>query len=94
MTLTDSCATIVKQIAEQIPDSQDPGLRLSEAGPDSEPGLALTPVGAPEPGDQVVEEAGAKVFLDAPAAQLMDDKVLDAQVNEDGSLAFGVGQQA
>ncbi|NRQ50679.1 HesB/IscA family protein [Aeromicrobium stalagmiti] len=94
LTLTDNAADVVKKIAEQVPDSAESGLRISQAGSEEEAGLALTPVEAPQPGDQVVDDGGARVFLDPTAADLLGDKVLDAQVDPDGSVQFGLGQQA
>ena len=43
-------------------------------------------------GDQVVTEdtTGARVFLDQPAAQFLDDKVLDAKNTEEGDTQFTV----
>jgi iron-sulfur cluster assembly protein len=35
----------------------------------------------------------AKVFLDEFAAQMLDDKVIDADVGEDGEINFVVAQQ-
>ncbi|MET0449159.1 MAG: Fe-S cluster assembly protein HesB, partial [Aeromicrobium sp.] len=60
LTLTDNAADIVKQIAEQVPDSEGPGLRISGAEEGADAGLTLTAAPAPEPGDQVVDEDGAR----------------------------------
>ncbi|MET1037694.1 MAG: Fe-S cluster assembly protein HesB [Aeromicrobium sp.] len=98
LTLTENAADIVKQIAEQVPsaqgpDAEVPGIRISGAQEGPEAGLTLTAAEAPEPGDQVVDEAGARIFLDDAAATLLDDKVLDAEVKPDGAVQFGLGQQ-
>lgn len=93
LTLTDNAAGIVKQIADQLPDSEGPGLRISEADETAEPGLVLAAVAAPEPGDRVIDDHGARVFLDETAAAILDDKVLDAKVEPDGAVTFGLGQQ-
>jgi Fe-S cluster assembly iron-binding protein IscA len=53
------------------------------------------PAGNPESGDQVVENGGARVFLDADAAERLDDQVLDAVMDEQNQVEFVlVGQQA
>jgi Fe-S cluster assembly iron-binding protein IscA len=98
LTLTENAADIVKQIADQVPDGEGPGIRITRADDgaqsgDTQPGLTLTAAPAPEPGDQVVDEAGARIFLDATAASVLDDKVLDAAVEPDGAVTFGLGQQ-
>ena len=54
--------------------------------------MDLTP--SPEPDDQVVESAGARVFLEESAALALDDKVLDAQLDEGGAVRFAIGAQA
>ena len=49
---------------------------------------------APLPGDRVLEEDGARVFLEQNAAGTLDDKVLDAHVDEAGGVEFTVTVQA
>jgi iron-sulfur cluster assembly protein len=98
LTLTENAADIVKQIADQVPhdkgaDTGVPGIRITSADEGAEAGLTLTAAPAPEPGDQVVDEAGARIFLDPEAATVLDDKVLDAEVQPDGAVTFGLGQQ-
>jgi hypothetical protein len=53
------------------------------------------PTEAPQPGDQVVEaEAGARVFLEENAAETLDDKILDAQVDDNGGVQFTIAVQS
>lgn len=93
LTLTQDASTIVKTIADQASGTPDGGLRISAADSDNmDFALALTP--APEPQDQVVEQAGARVFLEEHAAATLADKVLDAQVDEAGAVRFAIGDQA
>ena len=51
------------------------------------------PTEAPQPGDQVLEEAGARVFLEETAAVTLDDKILDALVDENGGVQFSIAPQ-
>ena len=88
--MTDNAADVVKKIVEQNVTDEQAGLRISQGVDES---LALTPVVGSEPGDQVVEEHGARVFLDEGAAAVLDDKILDAKVEPDGSVQFAVGEQ-
>lgn len=94
LTLTETAADVVKQLTENEAPSDDAGLRIS-AQTDGEdgPGLLLSAAAAPEDGDKVLDEAGARVFLDESAALMLDDKILDAQVSPDGAVQFAVGQQ-
>ena len=91
LTMTDTAADVVKKIVDQNVTDEDAGLRISQASDES---LALAPVVASHPGDQVVQEKGARVFLDEAAAAVLDDKILDATVEPDGSVQFAVGSQA
>lgn len=91
LTITENAADVVKKIVEQNVIDADAGLRISQAEDES---LALAPAVESHPGDQVIEEKGAKVFLDEGAALVLDDKILDAKVEEDGSVQFAVGVQA
>jgi Fe-S cluster assembly iron-binding protein IscA len=49
--------------------------------------LELAP--EPAPGDQVIEEGGARVFVDATAAPMLDNVELDARIEAD-QIAFGL----
>ena len=96
LTLTENASTVVKTIVgqsvEQPNDQDTAGLRISQDAPDS-PALHVITTEAPQPGDQVLEEDGARVFLEETAAETLDDKVLDAQVDESGGVQFTLGIQ-
>ncbi|GGR42243.1 Fe-S cluster assembly iron-binding protein IscA [Nocardioides luteus] len=90
LQLTENATTIVRSIAEQ---SQGAGLRLaSNTEPDGAMSAALVPNA--EADDQIVEQEGARVFLDQAAAAELDDKVLDAGMDASGNVQFGISQQA
>lgn len=94
LTLTETAADVVKQLTETEAPSPEAGLRIStQAEGEEGPGLLLAAAVAPEDGDQVLAEAGARVFLDESAAVMLEDKILDAQVGPDGAVQFAVGQQ-
>jgi hypothetical protein len=52
----------------------------------------LTPA-VPNKADQIVEDQGARVFLEPDAALMLDDKVLDATVDEDSGVKFPLAAQ-
>ena len=93
LTLTENASTVVKTIVDQSAEAQEAGLRISQDAVDS-PALHVIPTEAPQPGDQVLEEAGARVFLEETAAQTLDDKILDAQVDESGGVQFSITPQS
>ena len=93
LTITENAEQALDAVvaAENAPEGA--GVRISQGmGADGQPavGLALAP--APEPGDAVVEDANVPVFVAAEVADLLDDKILDAQVKGD-QIAFRLGEQ-
>src|SRR6266567_1756374 len=95
LVLTEAAAEVVKSVTStpQAPDGA--GLRIASAIPEPRDpsALQLTAAAAPREDDQVVEAAGARVFLEPQAAAYLEDKVLDAQFDEQGKAAFSLGVQ-
>lgn len=92
LTLTESATTVVKAIAEQAPEvTTAGGLRISGT-PESDFNISVVPDA--ENNDTIVENDGARVFLDTAAAEALSQAVLDAQVGDDGTVSFSVGAQA
>jgi Fe-S cluster assembly iron-binding protein IscA len=91
LTLTENASTIVKDIATQQGGSDSMGLRIS--GQDPTHGLMVTATEQPLPGDHTVTADGAVIYLDEPAAQRLDDQVLDASVDEAGRVQFALAPQ-
>jgi Fe-S cluster assembly iron-binding protein IscA len=91
LTLTDNAATEIRNLIAlpEVPDQG--GVRIA-----SEDGGALTLAlaGAPTDGDAVIEEQGARVFLEPSAGQLLDDKQLDAGLDAEGNVQFSIGIRA
>jgi iron-sulfur cluster assembly protein len=87
LTLTENATHVIKNITagEGAPDGA--GVRITQDNPAS-PTLAMTAAPGPAPGDQVVEDHGARVFLEETAAQTLDDKTLDATVDQQGGVEF------
>ncbi|MFC5729907.1 MULTISPECIES: Fe-S cluster assembly protein HesB [Nocardioides] len=90
LTLTENATAIVKELTTAPDAPETAGLRISSA---PETGFAVAATPQPEPGDLVVEQDGATVYLDQPAAEQLDAMVLDAGVDETGSLQFGLMAQ-
>jgi iron-sulfur cluster assembly protein len=93
LTLTVNATTVIKSITGADVEPTDAGVRISQQDPAGAQ-LALNTAESPQPGDEVVEEQGARVFLDEGAAQSLDDKVLDASVDAQGAVEFTVIPQA
>lgn len=90
LTLTDSATSQIRNIIDQPEVPEGCGLRI--ANDPAAGGLTLTIAAAPAAGDQVLDGSGARVFLDSSAAAVLDDKALDAAVDEDGQVMFAVAE--
>lgn len=91
LTITDTAAEAVKTILARSTEEDGVGVRITDAGGDAGFELSLAP--APAPQDTVVANQGARVFLDESAATALDDRVLDAELGQDGSLRFALAAQ-
>jgi iron-sulfur cluster assembly protein len=90
LTVTENAVAAIISITDQdaVPDGA--GLRLAADAAAGSLALSLAPT--PQDGDVVVDASGARVFLDPPAAELLDDKALDARVDADGTMQFTVAE--
>jgi len=92
LTLTETATTAVKSIVDRNPTLAEGGLRI-DSGPDGGNTFGVAIVPEAQPGDATVESRGARVFLEQNASRILEDKVLDAQVGEDGDVTFALGAQ-
>lgn len=88
LTMTETAAEAVKTIVARVPEAQNGGLRIRDAGTDT--GFELSVAPAPEPDDTVIVTSGARVFLDDAANTALDQRILDAQVEQNGSVRFAL----
>ena len=82
LAITDTAAEAIRGIvaAPELPDGA--GLRIATQPSSGETAtLEVTVANTPADTDQVVDESGARVFVDADAVPLLDDKLLDAQID-------------
>jgi len=88
LTLSESAVEAVDNLLQgpEVPD--EAGLRIDTAG---ESQFSLEIAIEPAPGDQVIEERGARVFVDPEAAPMLDNAELDARRDGD-QVAFGLTQ--
>jgi iron-sulfur cluster assembly protein len=88
LTLTDEAVSVVRRLTSEPESPPSTGVRIS-----SDPqtgGLGLSLVTEPAPGDAVVENAGAQVYLDPDANQRLTDQTLDAVVDTQGQVNFSI----
>jgi Fe-S cluster assembly iron-binding protein IscA len=92
LTLTDHAVSAIRDLTTQPGLPAETGLRIApEDG--GAGGLALALSDGPRAGDQVIEKADVQVFVQPDAATALEDKALDAQVNEDGEVSFQLKSQ-
>ena len=91
LTLTDRAAETIRSLTSQPGIPADTGLRMSLQ--DSEAGTLTLSLEGPQPEDAVIEEAGARVFVEPDAAAIVEDRELDAQLDDEGRASFMLGMQ-
>lgn len=97
LTLTSDATDVIGRILEEpsVPDGA--GIRIAapaaattgDAAAGSE--LEVTVAEEPDAGDAVIEEEGARVFVEDTVAEFLADKELDAQV-VDERVNFTIGR--
>jgi iron-sulfur cluster assembly protein len=93
LALTDSAVQAVKDIVSSSDEvAETGGLRMVAQRAETQANFQLRVVPLPGEDDEVIEEQGARVFLEPEAASLLDDKVLDASV-EQNQVAFTITDQ-
>jgi iron-sulfur cluster assembly protein len=91
LTLTDQAVAAIRGLTNRPGLPTETGLRIA---PQDGGGLTLSLADGPEAGDQVIEDVDVQVFVQPDAAAALEDKALDAQINEDGEVSFMVQRQA
>lgn len=84
LALTESAKEAVRQMVDKEEAPEGSGLRIAaEPASEGEAALSIELTEEPAMGDAVLEEDGARIFLDPVAASLLDDKLLDATEHDD-----------
>jgi iron-sulfur cluster assembly protein len=91
LALTDNAVEAVKSIVSSS-ESEASGLRMVAERAGTQANFQLSVVPLPAEDDEVIEEGGARVFLEPEAASLLADKVLDASVDQN-QVAFTIADQ-
>lgn len=97
LTLTETAGTVVKTLADRTivslgaaPGASEAGLRISSA--ESSDSFDVAVAARPEPTDQIIESSGARVYLEDLVAPVLNDTVLDAEVDDGGSVHFSLAR--
>ena len=93
LALTNNAVEAVKSIVSSSNKaSETGGLRLVAERAGTQANFHLSVVPLPAEDDEVIDEEGARVFLEPEAASLLDEKILDASVEQD-QVAFTIADQ-
>lgn len=93
LALTNNAALVIQSLTNSPDLPGGAGLRIT-AQPEDQQSLSLAVAAEPTAGDTVVEEQGARVFLEPSASSMLDQMVLDAEVDAQGSVQFFLGTQS
>jgi iron-sulfur cluster assembly protein len=90
LTITPQASEAIRGVlaGEDVPS--DSVFRITSQ---PESGLVVSVTDSPEPDDQIVEGDEVEVCVEPTAAQMLDDKELDATV-AGGQVSFSIGQQS
>jgi Fe-S cluster assembly iron-binding protein IscA len=89
LTLTENAQSEIRNLVDQPEIPDDAGVRIAS---NADGALTLALAAEPVAGDDVVEAGGARVFLEQQAGAMLDDKTLDAGMDQDGNLQFAITQ--
>jgi iron-sulfur cluster assembly protein len=87
LTLTGPAVEVIRDLTTAPGMAEKSGLRIVHS--DGSGSLTLTVEAEPEHGDEIVETAGVRVFLQGEVAEMLDGHCLDAVVDHRG-VAFRV----
>ena len=90
LTITPQASEAIRGVlaGENVPS--DSVFRITSQ---PESGLIVSVTDSPQPDDQIVEGDEVEVCVEPTAAQMLDDKELDATV-AGGQVSFSIGQQS
>jgi iron-sulfur cluster assembly protein len=86
LAITAAAAEAIHDLLGDQPDGAGLRVSLEKPGNGTEPEFALCVVDAPHEEDDIVEEDGARLFIEPAASGYFADKVLDA---EGDTFTFG-----
>lgn len=95
LALTETAVGVIHDLTTQPGLPAGTGLRIAPQTTDNGtgPAFALSLSQAPQVADEVIETADARIYLEPAVAQELDDKVLDARIDEQGEIAFMITRQ-
>lgn len=91
LALTETAKAAISGITAQSGLPESAGVRISLTTDAEQVEMALSP--QPESGDDIIDEAGARVFVDEAASPRLAEHMLDAEEGPDG-VGFALRHKA
>ena len=79
LTLTDNARTVIRRLITRVDGSKRAGLRIAYVGDADQLGIEIAT--EPEPGDEIVDSGGTRIFVAPRALPSVQDKELHAWVD-------------
>jgi Fe-S cluster assembly iron-binding protein IscA len=92
LVLTKQAVDVIQTLTTGTEAPDAVGLRIASTN-DGPERFKVSAASNPERGDQLVESEGARVYLEPEAAIALEDKILDAQVDDQGTVQFMLDTQ-
>jgi iron-sulfur cluster assembly protein len=89
LTITDNAGIIVSDLVSRAVTTDTGGIRIVAADDQ----FALSVADSPDGSDIVAANGTARVFMEQEVAEVLDDKVLDARLADDGGVQFLISAQ-
>ncbi|WP_121252840.1 Fe-S cluster assembly protein HesB [Nocardioides ferulae] len=90
--LTEQARNLLRRIPPHHADGRTAGLRIARG--DGRHRFRVRAVSGPEPGDEVIDDDGARVFLGPVAAEELGGAVLDVATDDQGRAQFKTSRAA
>ncbi|GAA4224416.1 hypothetical protein GCM10022254_03800 [Actinomadura meridiana] len=87
LALTDGAVAAIRTMTSRPGLAPGTGLRIAPE-PDDPASLVLRLADAPEPGDELLDDGGARLFLAPRAARELAGRTLDVRADVSGSVTF------
>ncbi|CAN5324747.1 hypothetical protein BH11ACT4_BH11ACT4_17700 [soil metagenome] len=85
LRITDNAKTVIRRLVSRVNGTKRGGLRIGHTAGSDELSIELAP--NPEATDEIVEQGGARVFIEEAASAELADKELDALIDH-GNVQF------
>lgn len=85
MQVTESATAVLKQARTDVGAPPDSGVRLERVQAEqARTGIKVEFAQEPEQGDEIIEQAGLRIFVSGDLVDVLSERVLDADMTPNG----------